>query len=66
MLHWVLNQSFDEDKTYIKTFSSIINTPTIMTTVLTLLLHFKEPEVSFNLQKVKLSWNLTHIEKSFI
>ena len=63
MLHWVLNQSFEENKTHIKTFSSIINMSTIMTSVLTLLFHFKEPGASFNLQKMKLNWDLTHVEK---
>ncbi len=57
-LHWPLNQSFSENKIFSKSSNFVINFSCILTTALTLIYNLKSNNLSFNLQKLKLSWNL--------
>lgn len=62
-LHWPLNQAFSENKNLLQNFNATVNLSTILSTAVTLLSKFKLPKISFNLQKLMLSWDLTPIEK---
>ena len=62
-LHWPLNQSFHENKTRLQNFNAMTNFSILLTSAITLLAQFKDPKISFNLQRFMLSWNLELIEK---
>jgi predicted transposase YbfD/YdcC len=62
-LHWPLNQAFQENKVRSKCTSFINNFSLLLNFTLTLLSNSKPANISFNLQKIRLSSNLDNIPK---